>query len=91
MKGARSDAVQILVVEDEASIRNLLRTTLEAEGHVVHEAEDAREGRTLAGNRRIDLYLVDLGLDVPRFLGPVVSGKMALNPKGRADEEEPIH
>jgi uncharacterized protein (DUF3820 family) len=29
--------------------------------------------------------------DVPRFLGPVVSGKMALNPKGRADEEEPIH
>jgi transposase InsO family protein len=28
--------------------------------------------------------------DVPRFLGPVVSGKMALNPKGRADEEEPF-
>jgi hypothetical protein len=32
-----------------------------------------------------------LGTDVPQFLGPVVSGKMALNPKGRADEEEPIH
>lgn len=53
---------QILIVEDEAPIRQLLRTTLEAEGHVVHEARDAREGRTLAGNRRIDLYLVDLGL-----------------------------
>lgn len=58
----RPEAAQILVVEDEAPIRNLLRATLEAEGHVVHEAGNAREGRTLAGNRRIDLYLVDLGL-----------------------------
>lgn len=62
MTSVRADAAQILVVEDEAAIRQILRTTLEAEGHVVHEARDAREGRTLAGNRRIDLYLVDLGL-----------------------------
>ncbi|MFZ2653144.1 MAG: response regulator [Burkholderiaceae bacterium] len=55
-------AAQILVVEDEAPIRQLLRTTLEAEGYVVHEAATAREGETLAGNRRIDLFLVDLGL-----------------------------
>jgi two-component system KDP operon response regulator KdpE len=62
MSSTRAEAVQILVVEDEASIRQMLRTTLEAEGHCVYEARDAREGRTLAGNRRIDLYLVDLGL-----------------------------
>lgn len=62
MSGSRTEAAQILVVEDEAPIRQLLRTTLEAEGHVVHEAQDARQGRTLAGNRRIDLYLIDLGL-----------------------------
>ncbi len=62
MTSARADAVQILIVEDEASIRQILRTTLEAEGHVVHEARNAREGWTLAGNRRIDLYFVDLGL-----------------------------
>lgn len=62
MNAARASAAQILVVEDEAPIRRLLRTTLEAEGHVVHEAASAREGRTLAGNRRIDLFLVDLGL-----------------------------
>lgn len=49
MNGTRPEAAQILVVEDEAAIRQLLRTTLEAEGHVVHEARDAREGRTLAG------------------------------------------
>jgi two-component system KDP operon response regulator KdpE len=59
---SRSAPAQILVVEDEAAIRALLRTTLELEGHVVHEAATAREGETLAGNRRIDLVVVDLGL-----------------------------
>lgn len=60
MSAARS--AQILVVEDELSIRRLLRTTLEAEGYTVHEAATAREGETLAGNRRVDLLLIDLGL-----------------------------
>jgi len=53
---------QILVVEDDRAIRELLRTTLEAEGHEVLEARDAAEGATLAGNRRVDLFLIDLGL-----------------------------
>jgi len=54
--------VHILVVEDEEPIRRFLVTTLEAEGHEVHEAANAHEGETLAGNRRIDLFLIDLGL-----------------------------
>lgn len=54
--------LQVLVVDDEAPIRDLLRLTLEAEGHGVHEAASLREGLTLAGNRRIDLFLIDLGL-----------------------------
>ena len=62
MNAPRPAPAQILVVEDEAAIRDLLRTTLELEGHVVHEAATAREGSTLAGNRRIDLFVVDLGL-----------------------------
>lgn len=52
----------ILLVEDEAPIRQVLRTSLEAEGHRVQEAVDALSARTLAGNRKIDLYLIDLGL-----------------------------
>ena len=59
---ATAGTAQILVVEDEGSIRQLLRTTLEAEGYVVHEAPNAPEGQTLAGNRRVDLFLIDLGL-----------------------------
>lgn len=54
--------LQVLVVDDEDSIRGLLRMTLEAEGYGVHEAATMREGLTLAGNRRIDLFLLDLGL-----------------------------
>ena len=62
MSGGRVAGAQILVIEDEDPIRQLLRTTLEAEGYVVHEARNARDGETLAGNRRIDLFLIDLGL-----------------------------
>jgi two-component system KDP operon response regulator KdpE len=52
----------VLVVEDEAAIRHLLCTALRAEGYQVLEAVSAREGETLAGNRRVDVFLVDLGL-----------------------------
>ncbi|WP_439606158.1 response regulator [Hydrogenophaga sp.] len=54
--------LQVLVIDDEPAIRDLLRTTLLAEGYGVIEAATAREGATLAGNRRIDLFLIDLGL-----------------------------
>ncbi len=55
-------ALNVLVVDDEPAIRELLRTTLQAEGHGVHEADSVREGERLAANRRIDLFLIDLGL-----------------------------
>ena len=55
-------AFQVLVVEDEEPIRRLLATTLQAERYEVFEAANARDGETLAGNRRIDLFLIDLGL-----------------------------
>ena len=52
----------ILIVEDEQPIRQLLATTLKAEGYAVLEAASAEDGETLAGNRKIDLFLIDLGL-----------------------------
>jgi two-component system KDP operon response regulator KdpE len=61
MRSATRSA-NVLVVEDETPIRQLLATTLQAEGFTVFEATDAREGETMAGNRRIDLFLIDLGL-----------------------------
>lgn len=54
--------LHVLIVDDEPAIRELLRTTLLAEGYAVVEAATAREGATLAANRRVDLFLIDLGL-----------------------------
>ncbi|MCA3238382.1 MAG: response regulator [Curvibacter sp.] len=59
---AKPHTLLALVIDDEAAIRELLRTTLEAEGFEVVEARSAREGATLAANRKADLFLVDLGL-----------------------------
>lgn len=55
-------AANVLVVEDEEPIRHLLNTTLKAEGYAVFDASNAREGERLASNRRIDVFLIDLGL-----------------------------
>ena len=62
MTAQREGGLQVLVVEDEEPIRRLLATTLQAERYEVFEAANARDGETLAGNRRIDLFLIDLGL-----------------------------
>lgn len=53
---------QVLIVEDEESIRRFLVTSLQAEGYLAHEAASAREAEHLAAARRVDIYLIDLGL-----------------------------
>lgn len=62
MRAQTAAPLQVLVVEDEAPIRQLLRTTLQAEGYVVHEAATARDGEAIAQQRPIDIFLIDLGL-----------------------------
>ena len=53
---------QILVIEDEPQIRRFLRTTLEANGYRMIEADTAARGITEAASHKPDLVLVDLGL-----------------------------
>lgn len=53
---------RILVVEDEAQLRRVVRMVLEAEGHEVHEADSLRRGLIEAASRRPDLMVLDLGL-----------------------------
>jgi two-component system KDP operon response regulator KdpE len=55
-------AGNIVFVEDDAHIRKLVRTALEQEGFIVHEARTAREGMVEAGTRKPDLVILDLGL-----------------------------
>jgi two-component system KDP operon response regulator KdpE len=51
-----------ILIEDERQIRRFVRTALEAEGWIVHEAETMRQGLIDARTRRPDLIILDLGL-----------------------------
>jgi len=53
---------QILVIEDDAAIREVLRALLQAEQYRVIEAQTAARGEVEAGSHKPDLLLVDLGL-----------------------------
>lgn len=53
---------RILIVDDEAAIRRLLRVALERAGYRVVEAETARAALALANHERPEAILLDLGL-----------------------------
>nr|WP_092073611.1 response regulator transcription factor [Dendrosporobacter quercicolus]NSL48000.1 response regulator transcription factor [Dendrosporobacter quercicolus DSM 1736]SDM64386.1 two-component system, OmpR family, alkaline phosphatase synthesis response regulator PhoP [Dendrosporobacter quercicolus] len=56
----------ILIVDDEASIRELLKFNLQKEGYHVLEAETGTDGLSIAKNEKPDLVVLDLmlpGLD----------------------------
>jgi two-component system KDP operon response regulator KdpE len=52
----------VLVVEDEAPIRHLLRRVLESHGYAVVEAADAATGIAQCAEGNPDLVILDLGL-----------------------------
>ena len=52
----------VVIIEDDMAIRRFLRSTLEAEGFVVHEGGTGREGLQLAATRKPELVILDLGL-----------------------------
>jgi len=52
----------VLIVEDDAGIRGIVRTLLESQHYRVVEAESAARGAIEARHHRPDLAIVDLGL-----------------------------
>ena len=52
----------VVIIEDEPYIRQFVRSSLEAEGWLVHEADTAKKGVVEAGTRKPDLLVLDLGL-----------------------------
>ena len=54
----------ILLVDDDADIRLLLRLELAAEGHHIHEAVNGREALTAVSADRPDLVLLDIMMPV---------------------------
>ena len=65
---------RLLIVEDDAHIRRLLRATMQRAGHEVAEAADARAALALLDIEKPDVVLLDLGLpdrDGLELIGPV--------------------
>lgn len=50
----------ILVIDDEDSIRSLLKEVLEKAGHRVIQASDGRAGLTAYQKNKVDLVLMDI-------------------------------
>ena len=59
--------MRILVVEDEAVLREALRVDLTAAGHTVDVAADGEEGLYAGTEYPIDVAIIDLGL--PKLSG----------------------
>jgi DNA-binding NtrC family response regulator len=57
-----SPAGSVLIIDDEAEIRESLRTLLEIEGFEVEAAASGEEGLARIGDRAFDLVLLDLAL-----------------------------
>jgi putative two-component system response regulator len=77
----RSDRALVLVVEDDASNRTLLRALLEREGHLVMTANDGEAAIRAVGEHEPDVILLDIGL--PRLDGLEVTRRLRLNPAFR--------
>ena len=52
----------ILIIDDEAAIRESLQTLLEMEGYQVETAATAQQGLICIGEHAFDLVLLDLAL-----------------------------
>src|SRR6202035_229491 len=55
-------AGRILIIDDEAEIRESLETLLQLEGYIVVVAGSGREGLAQIGQRAFDVVLLDLAL-----------------------------
>ncbi len=72
----------ILVVDDEADIRAVVRQMLEARGYVVLDAGDPHEALRLAGQQQVDLLLTDVVM--PRMRGTELAQRLlALIPSAK--------
>ena len=86
-EGSRA-VTKILIVDDESSMRFLLRTTFELDGYEVDEAANGRAAaELLESNREYDLVSTD-------FMMPVMNGgelidRIRQNPGDRGDPDHP--
>jgi DNA-binding NtrC family response regulator len=62
LQGSGENAARILIIDDEAAIRESLETLLSLEGYAVDSAENGELGLERIGEQPFDLVLLDLAL-----------------------------
>ncbi len=76
----RLNSLDILIIEDERSQREMLHGFLSKEGHRVFQAKNGEEGLKALANQHVDLVLVDYKMPGKSGLEVIKEAK-ALNPK----------
>ena len=66
----------MLLIEDSADARDMLRMMLELAGHVVYDAADGVRGLELLNTMRPDVGIIDIGL--PRMDGYQVARRIRM-------------
>ncbi|HEY0137888.1 MAG TPA: response regulator [Nannocystis sp.] len=79
---ASTRAIRLLIVEDNADVREILETLCDSWGHEVHVACDGLEGAAMALALLPDVALVDIGL--PGIDGFEVARRIRADPRGSA-------
>jgi signal transduction histidine kinase/ActR/RegA family two-component response regulator len=77
----RLDGVTLVLVEDEADMRAVVRAALQDAGATVHESADAREALALLANCTPDALVSDIGL--PDMDGYALLQQLRATPHGR--------
>jgi CheY-like chemotaxis protein len=67
--------MKILVIDDEASTRDLLKMSLESEGYTVFVADDGPEGLEIFARELPSMVLTDIRAPIRRSLSSPVTGR----------------
>lgn len=71
----------VLVLDDSASMRDMLRSALSGQGHNVKEAANGKQGLALAERAKFDVILTDLNM--PEMDGLTFIQTIRKNPEHR--------
>lgn len=74
----------VLLIEDEVSIIDMVRTVLSSKGYVVMHARDGEEGVAKYSRQQKDIAAVLLDFGLPKLRGDVVANRIkAINPNAK--------
>jgi DNA-binding response OmpR family regulator len=74
------EVANILIVDDDAELREILTDFFTAEGHRVSAAEDGEDGFRRLSESRPDAIVLDI--EMPKLDGPGMAGRMLVHDAG---------